>query len=408
MAQYNILMNRWNGSSYDSLLPKNTLFGTSAPTTRTVGIKGQFYVTSGGAVYACIAVSGSTYTWRLTSGILPQLEVTTNSTDAATVTVTDGTTTLTGVFSNQKCSFSLPNLGTWTVSATLGGNLVTKTVSVDTVGLFSVELIPVSNVLNDNSWETIRSISDDGLGANYWSVGDAKKIRMKGTVGSVALDNDYWVFILGFNHNANREGNNRIHFQFGRTAQGYTATNGICLVDGSYNNYTSSATAFTMNTSNTNVGGWNNSHMRNAILGGISDPIKASGNTFVACLPSDLRAVMKTRTTYTSAGDMSNTIQSTTDYCWLQAEVEIFGTTIYVATIEANYTTQYQYYASGNSKVRYKHNATTTAAYWWERSPSNAGSGGFCVVTSDGTASGVGPASNSYGLAPCFCVYANL
>ena len=36
----------------------------SAPTSSTVGYVGQLYITTGGAVYICTGVSGSTYTWK--------------------------------------------------------------------------------------------------------------------------------------------------------------------------------------------------------------------------------------------------------------------------------------------------------------------------------------------------------
>jgi hypothetical protein len=52
-------------------------------------------------------------------------------TTGALVTVTDGTTTLTGTSVAGVCSFTLPNIGTWTASATLNGQTSdTKTVTV--------------------------------------------------------------------------------------------------------------------------------------------------------------------------------------------------------------------------------------------------------------------------------------
>lgn len=44
----------------------HALTGSGAPTTSTVGVVGQMYVnTTDGSIYACTAVSGSTYTWKL-------------------------------------------------------------------------------------------------------------------------------------------------------------------------------------------------------------------------------------------------------------------------------------------------------------------------------------------------------
>ena len=65
MAQtYNILMNRFNGTDHDPLLPKNHLNGTSDPTTSTVGIVGQFYLNiTTKRLWQCTNVNGSVYTW---------------------------------------------------------------------------------------------------------------------------------------------------------------------------------------------------------------------------------------------------------------------------------------------------------------------------------------------------------
>ena len=66
MAQaYNILMNRFNGTDHDTLLPKNSLNGTSDPTTSTKGIVGQFYLnTTTKQLFQCVGISGSVYSWK--------------------------------------------------------------------------------------------------------------------------------------------------------------------------------------------------------------------------------------------------------------------------------------------------------------------------------------------------------
>lgn len=61
------------------------------------------------------------------------------------------------------------------------------------------------------------------------------------------------------------------------------------------------------------------------------------------------------------------------------------------------------YYSAGNSKIKYKHNGTSTAAYWWLRSPSAGSSNGFVYVYTDGTVANY-RAGYSLGFAPGFCV----
>ena len=79
------------------------------------------------------------------------------------------------------------------------------------------------------------------------------------------------------------------------------------------------------------------------------------------------------------------------------------GTRSYANSAEQNSQAQYDYYKAGNSKVKYKHNATTTAAYWWLRSVGASATFRFCLVNADGGAGG-NAAAYSYGVAPGFAV----
>ena len=282
---------------------------------------------------------------------------------------------------------------TITVSYSEGG--VTKT---DTQ---AITVTVISSTLNSNSWATIKAVSDAGQGANYWDVGDTKQITINGQVGNTNISNlAINVFIIGFNHNASREGSNRIHFKIGKI--GSTQV-GLC--DNEYGNYTSTSGAFTMNTSNTNSGGWANSHMRKTVLGSDATPTSPRANTLLAALPSDLRAVMKPITKYSdNTGGGNNTasyVTSTTDYLPLLSEFEIQGTRSYANSAEQNYQQQYAYYQAGNSKVHYKHNATGTAAFAWCRSVIATYTNGFCLVSADGSAADT-DAYTSWAVAPGF------
>lgn len=282
---------------------------------------------------------------------------------------------------------------TITVSYAEGG--VTKT---DTQ---AITVTAISNTLNSNSWATIKAVSDAGQGANYWDVGDTKQITINGKVGNTNISNlAINVFIIGFNHNASREGSNRIHFKIGKI--GNTQV-GLC--DSEYGNYTSTSGAFTMNTSNTNSGGWANSHMRKTVLGSDASPTSPRANTLLAALPADLRAVMKPITKYSdNTGGGNNTasyVTSTTDYLPLLSEFEYHGTRTYANSAEQNFQQQYAYYQAGNSKVHYKHNATGTAAFAWCRSVYASYTYYFCLVNTDGSASN-NNANISWAVAPGF------
>ena len=265
----------------------------------------------------------------------------------------------------------------------------------------AITVTAISNTLNSNSWATIKAVSDAGQGANYWDVGDTKQITINGKVGNTNISNlAINVFIIGFNHNASREGSNRIHFKIGKI--GNTQV-GLC--DSEYGNYTSTSGAFTMNTSNTNSGGWANSHMRKTVLGSDASPTSPRANTLLAALPADLRAVMKPITKYSdNTGGGNNTasyVTSTTDYLPLLSEFEYHGTRTYANSAEQNFQQQYAYYQAGNSKVHYKHNATGTAAGAWCRSVYALYTNAFCLVDTNGGAS-CSNAYHSWAVAPGF------
>lgn len=130
-------------------------------------------------------------------------------------------------------------------------------------------------------------------------------------------------------------------------------------------------------------------------------------NTLMAALPSALRAVMKPMTIYTdnTAGgsDTASYVTKSVDYLPLLAEFEIFGSRSYANSAEKNYQEQYDYYKAGNSKIKYRHNSTSSTAYWWGRSPYYINSNSFCFVYANGAAA-AGYAGNSRGLAPAFRV----
>lgn len=322
-------------------LNKTSIKLTAAKTTDTITVTragdGKITATSSAPTVASVSVSGSVVT------------VTAKAKGSATITVSVGAGTNHTAPANKTCS---------------------------------VEVTLPTKVLNDNSWATIREVSSAGLGANYWAVGDVKSIVLNGTVRNYTFSNlTVNAFILGFNHNSAKEGANKIHFQIGKI--GSTA---VALCDSNYNN---TGDGFRMNTSQTNSGGWNASHMRKTVLGNSNTPTSPLANSLMAALPADLRAVMQPVTKYTDntangGGNVQTYVTATTDYLFLLAEFEVFGTRSYANSYEQNYQAQYDYYKAGNSRVAYNHSAVSTAVWWWLRSPYYRGGTSFQTVTTDG------------------------
>lgn len=310
------------------------------------------------------------------------------STNIATVSVSGTTITVTAKATGS---------ATITVNVAADGNY-----NAPASKTFAVSVTLVSKTLNDNSWATIKSVSDAGQGANYWAVGDTKRITLNGKVGAYTFSNfNIDVFILGFNHNSSKEGSNRIHFQIGKVSG-----KAVALCDSQYNGSGSSA-MFHMNSSDSNSGGWNGSYMRKTLLGNSNTPDSTLENSLMAALPSDLLAVMKTVTKYTDntggGSNSSGNVTATADYLFLLAEFEVFGTRYWANQYEQNSQKQYDYYKAGNSRVAYNHSAVSTAVWWWLRSAFYGGSDSFCDVITAGSYSNY-TATYSAGLRPGFAV----
>ena len=334
------------------------------------------------------------------TGVPLQIAVATNA--GATVTATKGSKTVSGTADTSgNCTLTVDEAGTWTITAATAST--TKTSDV-VVGISNVDLPLVDSVLNNNSWETIKKVSDAGQGENYWSIGDRKEVTLNGTVGHLSLSNyTTYAFIIGFNHNASVEGANRIHFQLAKTA--LSGGKDVALCDSSYASNVSTSGYFSMNASNENFGGWKDSQMRKNICG---TSLTSYSGTIIAVIPDSLRAVLKSVTKYTDNiangnGHDSNQVKATTDYFFLLSEFEVFGKISYGNLREKDKQAQYAYYSAGNSKIKYKHNGTSTAAFWWLRSPFASDSYNFVAVHADGTVYNY-YARNCLGFAPGFCV----
>lgn len=324
--------------------------------------------------------------------------ITVNVDSGASVVLKKGGVALQTKTSTGTAVFTVTETGTYTVEATKSSQTVSGSVNVVSgTTAYSLTLSFVSSTLNNNEWSVIKSVSDAGQGANYWSVGDRKAVTLNGTMSKLSLSNyTTYAFIIGFNHNASVEGSNRIHFQIGKTA--LSGGTDICLISGY-----SDDSDFYMNTSSTNSGGWSSSYMRNNILG---TSLSSYSGKFIGVLPAALRSVLKSVTKYTNNTGNStaaSAVTATTDYVFLLSEYEVFGSISYANSNESSKQAQYAYYSAGNSKIKYNHSSTSSAVYWWLRSPIAGISSHFVYVGSGGTVNYY-TASYSGGVAPGFCV----
>ena len=322
-----------------------------------------------------------------------------NVESGSVVTATKGTTVATATSVDGVAYVYLPEDGTYTIVASKDGQTTSNAKTVTCP--YEVSLSYIDSTLNNNDWGTIRAIADKGEGANYWNVGDTKSITITGKIGNTNTSQTINAFILGFNHNTGKEGNNLIHFLIGKLGDN------ICgMTDSQYDKQVSEYGWCSMNEVNRNDGGWQNSYMRNLFLGNGGTPTEPVENTFLAALPADLRAEMKSCTKYSdNIGGTSNpasAVTATTDYLFLLAEFEVFGIQIKANTAEQNSQVQYDYFKAGNSAVAGSWGSPATALVWWLRSVYAGSSSAFCRVITSGTAYGY--AYYSYGVLPGFCV----
>ncbi len=338
----------------------------------------------------------SIYNQGFGGGMNPSITVTTTA--GATVTVTLGTKSVTAIATGGTAKISVWDYGSYSIHAALGDAVGDATVNVIAVQDYAVTVetaVPIPTVLNNATWAQIKEVAEKSQGSNYWAVGDTKQITINGKLSDGLTLNNYstWVYIIGFDHNSEKEGTG-IAFQGFKTAQ--SGGKDVCLCDSGYSNSKTSGQWFNMNNSNTNSGGWKNSRMRSTTL-----PLVKSA------LPPELTSVIKTTSIYSDntggGSDVASYVTATQDDIYLLADFEIIGSRNYANSAERNYQQQYEYYIAGNSKVKYRYDNTATAAIWWERSPSSTTALSFCFVNSVGSGQ-IDSASDSLGLAPAFKV----
>ena len=400
------------GATVTAALPTGKAYTATADDTGTVQVKlkrsGTYTVSAhkddaeSDTAAVSVTENGGAYTATVH---FCRLVLTAPIGSAITASCGDATLTATITGSDETGSVTLypPTLGSWTITATKGDDSTSEAINATEYKDYTLTLDYVNPVLDKNEWKVIKKVADADKGANYWAVGDTKRITLNGTVGATTISNlKVDAFIIGFNHNSGKEGSNRIHFLLGKIGGKF-----VGLVDSYYDpsGYATTSGAFTMNTSDTNSGGWAKTQMRSTVLGAASDPTNPTANTLLAALPADLRAVMKSVTKYTdNTGGGSNSasaVTATTDYLWLLAEFEVFGSRTYANSSEPSSQAQYEYFKAGNSKIAYKHSAAETAAAWRLRSPYYNYGNYFCAVDSGGGANSYS-ANRSLALVPGF------
>ena len=212
-------------------------------------------------------------------------------------------------------------------------------------------------VFANNTWEQIIAACRNNEVPDTWKVADHKPMTINGV--------DYQIDIIGKDHDDYSDGSGKAPLTF--------------QLHDCYGEKKS------MNSSNTNNGGWTSCAMRSTHLPAI-----------LALMPTEVQNGIREVNKMTSAGSQSATINTTADKLFLLSEIEIFGSVSYSNGGEG---TQYDYYKAGNSKVK---NRNGSANAWWERSPNGRDYVSFCRVGSGGNAYYIS-VTRANGVAFAFC-----
>lgn len=323
--------------------------------------------------------SGAPY-WKSSSDVggATKSIITLTGYSGTTYTVTNnGDEKYTGTIgSSESATVKVNGFGVYTISYTYMGKEKTKTVNVNAIGLYSVDCYVA--LFNNASYSEISTASRNGTAASMWSIGDVKAVTLNGTVGAYTFSNEtVYMFVAAFDHNSSVETAGAHHMICSFAKSAATGGKDIAFTDTEYNKYTSNP-CFHMNSSSTNSGGWASSYMRQTIC-----------SQFKNAMPSDLQAVLRTRTIYTDntggGNNNSSNVTATTDYVYIPSEFEVQGSRRYANSYEQNHQQQLAYYKNGASKIRYKSDDTSTSAWWWVRSPYYYNSINFCSVNTGGS-----------------------
>ena len=150
------------------------------------------------------------------------------------------------------------------------------------------------------------------------------------------------------------------------------------------------ASTYQWNTSNTNVGGWNASYMRNTVM-----PI------ILAQLPDEVQEVIATVKRKSVYSGTDGTLVESEDKLFCLFEREIFSSRSNSRQEEWNANTRWQYYAQNDTNAARIKQRNGSNTIWWEGSPYGGNTSSVCYVASNGSA-GINDAYNYRGVAPGF------
>lgn len=240
-----------------------------------------------------------------------------------------------------------------------GSEVVTNSMPFDTWADYVKVRTPS---LSGVSFDIINEISLSGKASEYWNIGDSTDIPVNGETLTFE--------IMGFNHDDLADGSGKAGITFGMK-------------------HLMRNTRW-MNSTNINSDSFVGSDMYDYLNG-----------TFYNGMPSDLKSVIKSVNKLTGEGGIFSTDTRTdTMKIFLFSEQEVFGSKNQSIGNEGS---QYSRFTTSSARIKKLSNGSSSAEWWWLRSPTRGLNSHFCCVTDYGNSS-LSNASNSQGVCAGFCI----
>ena len=224
---------------------------------------------------------------------------------------------------------------------------------------------PVGETFADTEWAVIKKVIQDEQASQYWQVGDTKPLEIDVATYHVRLSDT----------------------QVGRYdyADGSRTTNAMLEFVELWN------TAYPMNTTSTNLGGWAESGLRTTL-----------NTTILEQFPAELRSLFEEVVVASANGGSSNytAITTSSNKLFIPCAYEIGHTGS--AGREGEGTT-WDYYFNEDKSKRIKVKENYISGYnWWTRSPYTTNTQTFSVTNSNGDVTTGQAVSNSILVSPCW------
>lgn len=218
------------------------------------------------------------------------------------------------------------------------------------------------------SWSEIRNAVRNGTASNYFAVGDTRNVTLTNNATMTVRIADMTTGRYDFADNSGNKSNMVIEFV-------------ECLADKA-----------TMNSINTNSGGWADCEMRSTTM-----------TACLALLPQDMQDAMSEVLVLSGTGNGTTSgTSASANKLFLPCEYEIFGSqTNSIGSSEGS--PQFGYYTIHNTGTDRIKEREGTAAFWFMRSPQSNHEMFFCIVYQDGSSHSAS-ANFLAGVAPVFAI----